>query len=170
MMRKRLIIASLVALATVAACKHDEQKPLAGIDREMYDMATNTAGHIWYKDSDALLSKSSGSGHNSSFLRTRYNSIAATMLDANGKVKDGAVFPDGSLIVKELINNTTPVRYAILLKRSGHEAADSKGWIWSYLNADGTIAEPAANKGNICTGCHNQDGNIDYMLMNKFFP
>jgi hypothetical protein len=136
----------------------------------MLHMAAQSSGFTWYKQSDTWLGKSTGSGHNFSKLRTRFNSIASTVLDSNGKIKDNASFPEGSFIVKELSNGTEAERYAMLLKRSGDPNADSRGWIWGYVNKSGTIAEEASNKGRACIGCHTQSGSIDYMLMNKFFP
>ena len=142
-----------------------------GIDKELLDMAQETSGFIWYKNSDALLNKSSGSGHSQPFLRTRYNTVAASMLDSTGKIISGSVFPEGSLIVKELFENSTTLdRYAVLYKKASDPNADAKGWVWGYINADGTVAEPASNKGKGCISCHSQNGNIDYMLMNVYFP
>jgi hypothetical protein len=83
----------------------------------------------------------------------------------------GSTFPEGSLIVKELNDNSTTLgRYAILYKKSGSADADAKGWVWGYINADGGVAETASKKGSSCTSCHSQADNIDYMLMNKYFP
>jgi hypothetical protein len=158
-----------IFILTVSACKKDEEAE--GTDKELYDMANSASGFTWYKNSDALLDKSSGSGHNQPFLRTRYNSVAAAELDSAGKVMEGTVFPDGSLVVKELINSSSTLdRYAILYKKPGHQDADANGWVWGYINADGSVAVSASEKGSSCSGCHLQDGNIDYMLMNKFFP
>jgi hypothetical protein len=103
-------------------------------------------------------------------LRTRYNAIAATQLDGDEKVMANASFPEESLIVKELSSESTVERYAILYKKSDSEHADSRDWVWGYINSDGTVATTAEDKGAICTGCHLQPDNIDYMLMNKFFP
>lgn len=167
--RKPLVVMFVAAGIAIAACKKDDP-PAKGIDQGLFDMAKQTAGFIWYKNSETLLNKSQGSGHNYSLLRTRYNTTAATMLGTDGKIKAGAVFPEGSLVVKELTNGNTAERYAILLKRAGHEAADERGWVWGYINMDGTVAEPASEKGGECKGCHGQQDNIDYMLMNKFFP
>ncbi len=140
-------------------------------DKMVYDKAKSTIGFTWYKNSDALLSKSTGSAHPQSLLRTRYNSIAAAQLDDAGKIKNGVSFPEGSLIVKELYENASSlIRYAILYKKSDSPDADAKGWVWGYINTDGRIVEAASKKGSICIGCHSQDGNIDYMLMNKYFP
>lgn len=151
------------------SCKKDEQA--TGIDKEMLDMAMETAGFTWYKNSDVLLDRSSGSGHDYPFLRTRYNATAATMLDSTGKIIPGSVFPEGSFIVKELYENSTTLgRYAMLYKKAGDANADANGWVWGYVNADGTVAQSADEKGSGCRGCHSETNNIDYMLMNIYFP
>lgn len=148
-----------------------KENSAARTDKELYDMARSAGGFTWYKNSDAILNKSSGTGHPQAFLRTRYNAIASANLDSAGKLKTGATFQEGALIVKELYDNATSLgRYAMLLKRSGSPDADAKGWVWGYVNADGSIAAPASDKGSACIGCHSQSGNTDYMLMGKYFP
>jgi Cytochrome P460 len=172
MKRNNLILlanAVLLVLTMLNACKGDDDSA-KNTDQELLDLSKSATGFTWYKNSDALLPKSSGTGHSQPLLRTRYNDVAAAMLDMDGKVKAGTVFPDGSLIVKELNNNATTIgRYAILYKQSGHADADADGWVWGYINANGSVAEPAANKGNGCRGCHGQADHIDFTLMNKFF-
>ncbi|CAN5693810.1 hypothetical protein BH11BAC1_BH11BAC1_06040 [soil metagenome] len=140
------------------------------INYELFLMAKGTVGFKWYLNSDVIKPKSSGSGHSKPFLRTRYNSVASTQLDSTGQIIPGSIFPEGSLVVKELFDDATTLgRYAVLFKKTGDANADAKGWIWGYINADGTIAEPSSNKGKACSGCHSQSGNIDYMLMSKYF-
>ncbi len=161
--------ALLIVFLAINACKKDETA--TGTDKELYDMARGTNGFTWYKNASTLLNKSAGSGHPQPYFRTRYNTIAATQLDSIGKIKAGAVFPDGSLIVKELYENSSTLsRYAILYKKADNPDADAKGWVWGYLDADGSVAEPASKKGVSCISCHSQADNIDYMLMNKYFP
>ena len=153
----------------LSSCKK-EQVP-NDVDVKLYNMSVIETGFSWYKFTDAYLDKSSGSGHNFPFLRTRYNGVAATVLDVDGKIQVGANFPEGSLIVKELINDDLSIgRYAILYKESDNDFADANGWVWGYINGDKTIAAPASEKGAACISCHQQSGNIDYMLMNTFFP
>jgi len=160
---------TIVMTISLSSCKKD--KEAEGIDKQLLDMAQSTSGFTWYKNSSALLNKSSGSGHNYPFLRTRFNGIAASMLDTNGRIIEGAEFPENSFIVKELYNDASTLgRYAMLYKQSNNSSADANGWIWGYINADGTVAVSAEDKGQQCISCHLQDGNIDYMLMNKFFP
>jgi len=151
----------------IDSCKKEK----AETDNELYNMAKETSGFVWFKNLSVLLNKSSGSGHSQPFLRTRYNSIAASKLDTGERVMLGITFPEGSLIVKELHDNSTTIgRYAILYKQSSHDYADAKGWVWGYINADGSVATPASKKGESCITCHSQADNIDYMLMNKYFP
>jgi len=170
-MNKKSLSALVVIFAfiiSINACKKDKAE---GTNKELFDMSKTTSGFTWYKNSSSILSKSSGSGHPQSLLRTRYNATAATMLDSSGKVMANASFPEGSLIVKELYDNATSLsRYAILYKQTNHIDADARGWVWGYINEDGSVAEAASKKGSACISCHLQSDNIDYMLMNKFFP
>jgi hypothetical protein len=164
-----LILISFVFLFVTIRCKNEKQAE--GTDKLLYDMARETTGFTWFKKSDALLNTTSGSGHSFPFLRTRYNQVAAASLDDQGKITAGSVFPEGSLIVKEFHDSSKKLgRYAILYKEAGNQDADSKGWVCGYINADGTVAESSAEKGKSYNTCHNQSGNIDYMLMNKYFP
>ena len=159
----------LVSVWTMNSCKKDVE--VSALDQELYDKAKVTSGFTWYKNASVLLDKSAGSGHAKPFLRTRYNTVAATQLDSTGKIMAGASFPEGSVIVKELFDNSTTIgRYAVLYKKSNSPEADARGWVWGYINADGSVAESSANKGSACRGCHSQADNIDYMLMNKYFP
>lgn len=165
----KVFVTTIVIMVFIASCKKEETA--SGTDKELYDMAVVTSGFTWFEHSDALLPKSSGTGHSQPWLRTRFNATAATVLDSNGRILDGASFPEGSLVVKELIKTAGSVdRYAILYKSSMHEDADANGWVWGYVNADETVAFAANRKGSSCINCHSQSGSIDYMLMNKFFP
>lgn len=156
-----------LTMGLLSSCK----KEAKGTDKELFDMAKSTANFTFYKNSDALLPKSSGTGHSELFLKTRYNTIAASFLDANGKIVAGSQFAEGSVIVKELYKDANTLsRYAVLYKNATNGNADAKGWVWGYINADGTVATSSSSKGDGCIGCHSQTGNIDYMLMNKYFP
>lgn len=158
-----------ISVCSIYSCSKDKQA--TGTDKELYNLATVSSGFTWFKNSSVQLNKSAGSGHSQPFLRTRYNTLAATMLDTNGKIVTAATFPEGSLVVKELYDNATSLgRYAMLYKNSSSADADANGWVWGYVNADGTVAEAASEKGSACISCHSQADNIDYMLMNKYFP
>jgi len=166
---KSMMVMMLIVISVgfINSCKKEDQDT----DTALFELAKKSDGFVWYRKSDIALNKSAGSGHTQPFLRTRYNAIATTKLDATGKIISGATFPEGALIVKELMANSTTIeRYAILLKKTASKNADSKGWVWGYMNADGKVIESVTKKGSACINCHTQSGHIDYMLMNKYFP
>ncbi len=164
-----ILLSGIFGIMSLSSCKHEDT--IADIDQQLYDMAKSTDGFTWYKNSSAPLEKSAGSGHAYPFLKTRYNSTASSQLDSIGKIMSDASFPEGSLVVKELLNSSNGIeRYAILYKDSGNSSADANGWVWGYINADGSVAVSATEKGSSCISCHSQTGSIDYMLMNAYFP
>ena len=99
---KPIVVVSLLLIitATITSCK--KNKMAKKTDKELLDMAKVSSGFVWFKNSAELLDKSAGTGHSQPFLRTRYNAIAATVLDSANRIKTGISFPEGSLIVKEL--------------------------------------------------------------------
>lgn len=161
------VISSLIILVT--ACKYDNVE--GRFETEIFNKAKSTNGYVWFKYSNISLQKSSGSGHVQPLLKTRYNAVAAGQLDSLGRIKIGATFPEESMVVKELLDNSGNIEvYAVLYKKSKHPSADSKGWVWGYYNKDGTVVISSALKGKDCIGCHSQSGNETYMLMNKYYP
>lgn len=164
----------LVSVIFMIGCK-DEDSPSTPntnasttTEAQLYMMGQSAAGFTFYKNSTDTLTKNGGSGHPDSHLRTRYNAIAAQHLDANGKVKTGTVFPDSSLIVKELINNNVLTTYVFLFKKKGDTNADANGWVWAETSPVGTATYPVTNKGSGCIGCHSSG--IDYTRMNDTHP
>ncbi len=163
-----LVLSFFAILCTLNSCT---KKPAVGIDLQLYLMAKDTVGFVWFRHSDSLLHKSEGSTHSQPLIRTRFNAIAASKLDSNGMIIPGSVFPDGSLIVKEMFDKTRTLKtYTTLYKDPSNEIADNKGWLWGAVGVDGTVEITAYRKGSACIDCHLQPDNIDYMLMNKFYP
>jgi hypothetical protein len=160
-----LLIGSLIV---ANGCKHEAKE---GIEFEIFEAGRKAEGFTWYKFSPAKLASSGLSGHTEPDQRTRFNNIAATMLDASGKVMEGISFPEESLIVKELYkSNGNLSSYAMMLKRPSAPEADADGWVWGYFDEKGSVRAPASEKGSQCRGCHNQNGSIDFSLMNVAHP
>jgi hypothetical protein len=167
-MKTKQLFKLFFIVISLFACKKKETSSPTTLS--LFEMSKNSEGFTWYKKTSEYLKKSTGTGHSQPYMRTRYNSIASEMLDSLGKINSSAKFPEGSLIVKELMDEDYTIeRYAILYKDTKNKDADTKGWVWGYINKDGTEAFPTANKGTSCIGCHSQTENIDYMLMNKYF-
>ena len=161
-----LVLTSILIATLCFSCKYNK----FGEDTDIYSLAKATDNYIWYKGSSNQLAKSPGSGHAQPFFKTRFNNLAAQNLDSLFKVKANGKFKEGAVIVKELYEDGKLDLYAVLYKNSSHKNADSKGWVWGYINSDGSVRISSSKKGKDCANCHSQNGNEDYVLMNKFFP
>ncbi len=170
----KFVAQCLLAVFLLAGCKEEDSptttQPTATTTTEagLYMLGKNPAGFTFYKNSTDTLAKGGNSAHPDPKLRTRYNSIAAKFLDANGKVKAGTVFPDSSLIVKELFTGSTLTTYVFLFKKKGDKNADANGWVWAETSPTGAATYPVSNKGAGCVGCHSTG--IDYTRMNDSHP
>jgi len=171
---KLMFTAALIAI-TIIGCKKEDSSPAAATttqtittEAQLYILGKSDVGYVYYMNSTDTIGKDAGSGHSEPKLRTRYNTIAASYLDAAGRVKAGTVFRDSSLIVKELYDNRTLSTYVFLFKKSGDKNADANGWVWAETSPTGTSKYPAANKGAGCIGCHSIG--IDYTRMNDAHP
>jgi hypothetical protein len=136
-------------------------------DAEVSALVRAPTGWTYYKLRSDTLVRAAGSAHGDPRLRTRYNAIAATQLDASGRVRAGAVFPDSALIVKELINGSTLSRYAVMMKLRGSSNAGG-GWLWAYYAPNGATQVGIGGKGSGCVGCHGSG--IDFTRMNDSHP
>jgi len=77
------ILAIDVSLLTVEACKHKRSDL---VDSELLKKLKITIGFVRFKNSDSFLDKSSVTGNNYKYLKTRCNDIAARKHDLNGKI------------------------------------------------------------------------------------
>ena len=162
MIKYSCFFVSLFTLVLFTSCSKD--RTVSGFDAELFAKAQKTDGFVYYNLSTEYLKSPKQAGHKSVYIRTKYNDVASTILDEKGLIISGAVFPDGSLIVNEMSSTKgTAEKFAIMLKDPKNEFADKNGWVWSYLNADKTIIEPASRKGVSCIECHSASGNNTLM-------
>ena len=166
-MRRPILIFAIAAVIQSCSDIGIENKPKDVSDVELVALARAPQGWQYYKLSSDTLSKAPASAHDEARLRTRYNSKAATQLDAVGKVRLDAIFPDSSLIVKELFTGSRITTIAIMFKlRSAPNAG--AGWVWAEIGTDGGVKVSTASKGTGCTSCHG--AGIDFTRMNDAHP
>lgn len=165
----------LLTALFVAGCSEDETTApptTAGVtvtDAQLYQLALSTAKAAFYNNSTDTIPGNSGAAHAGKVV-VWYNAKAKTQLDPQGKVKSSAVFPDSSLIVKEIFDASTKARlfYAIMFHHSGAANKGAGDWVWAELKPDGTPFIGAADKGQICGGCHSTG--VAYTRMNDTHP
>jgi len=168
-MKNKINIFIIFAMIVAIGCGDDLAE--TNSDELLLKKSNDSSSHVWYKKTNLLLNKSVESGHTQPYLRVRYNTVAATQLDAENKVKEGAVFPEGSLIVKELWDASKKLTLlAIMYKDHTNKDSDAEGWVWTYIEPNGTVKSPASGKGSGCVSCHHTPGSIDGTLMNKYLP
>ena len=136
-------------------------------DADLVRLIKTDPSWTFYKRSATPITRSSRP-HPDAQALTRYNTRAATQLDAAGKVRAGASFPDSSIIVKELSNGSTIDMYAVMMKLRGSSSAGFDGWIWAEFAPDGTVRYSTTGRGGACSSCHSSG--IDYTRMNDTHP
>ncbi|HET9424475.1 MAG TPA: hypothetical protein VFO55_03815 [Gemmatimonadaceae bacterium] len=163
----------LLALA-LGACSHD---PLEGLvpgtgpavsDTDLRMLVQPSGAWAYFRNVSTPIARASTSPHPEPFIRVRYNAFAATQLDAGGFVKTGAVFPDSSVIVKELSDGATVSTLAVMMKLNGSRSAGFGGWIWAEYTPAGTVRYSTTERGGACSSCHARG--IDYTRMNDTHP
>jgi hypothetical protein len=169
----RVILTAWVLLA-IAGCAHSRGDVAAPSDGGAAGLVVSDAwlrlaaekrtSWVFYRNDSGLLSRALGSGHTEPQLRTQYNPIAATQLDATGRVRAGASFPDSAIIVKELHGGGALNTLAVMMKLRGSPQASPGGWVWGYFDGTGGVRISVNERGGSCAGCHS--AGIDYTRMN----
>jgi Cytochrome P460 len=100
--------------------------------------------------SDGILTASSA---HQPLIRVRLNAVAASVLQ-DGRLPEDAVFPDGSILFKEVLSsNRQPDIYAIMYKDRNNRNAGN-GWLWAEYRPTGAVGYSITNNGSACTSCH----------------
>jgi len=169
MTKRNFLFLTLFTSTLFVGCTKDRTP--SGFDAELFMQAQRKEGFVYYNLINEYLEAPDTVGHKSNYFRTKYNGFAAQSLDSTGHVIQGLSFVKGSMIVNEMSSiKGEAEKFAIMFKDPENVDADKNGWVWSYLNADNTIIEPASRKGISCIECHSMGGNNDNTLMPIYFP
>lgn len=166
MINKPVFTAALLAAAFVfvEGCQKTTEA-----DKQLFEKATDS-GYTYYKGDATVMPSSSPSAHNP-FFRVKFNQTALAALTDSGRLPAGAVFPEGSIVVKELYNSVSGdlQLLAVMEKASGNSAAGNN-WLWAEFEPGGKAVFSTSKKGNGCISCHNGAGNRDYVRLFELFP
>lgn len=120
-----------------------------------------------FPDADSVTAGTlNGSHAHQPLVRVSMNSTAIGVLRA-GRLPGGEFFPDGSIIVKEIIMDGRVTLVAVLIKDRSNPLAGN-GWLWSELLPDGTTVYSVQNRGEGCIGCHAQEEGPGHDLIRTF--
>ena len=129
-------------------------------DAELFTLVTQTQSFRSYTPFPNLDTSADGtltaSSAHQPVIRVSLNDVAAGALQ-NGKLPQGASFPDGSVIFKEVLGTNGLVNvYAVIYKDRRNSLAGN-GWLWAELRPTGSVEYSVRNRGSACTGCHALD-------------
>jgi hypothetical protein len=107
-----------------------------------------------------------GSAAHRPLVRVRLNAAAAGAL-VNGLLPEGGAFPDGAVIVKEILDSTRVLLLAVMRRDRGDPYA-GEGWLWAEFEPDGTPFISVTASGRNCTGCHMREQGPLHDLVRTF--
>lgn len=142
------------------SCKKEDEEQEKTANKNLY-CDINSGSFTYYKGTQQIVE---GLGGAHGFIKVRFNSIAASVLDSSGKIPVGSSFPTGSVIVKEIYGSLSGGLnlYAVVKKEPSNENSGSN-WIWGEYKPGGEVVFSAAKKGNGCISCHSSPDNRDLM-------
>lgn len=162
-MRNRIILfATFLIIVFWSACKHDPAVPQGIFNNQTLAEIVANSNKNYYQDTMLIRQSVQESAH-LPWFRLWMNDVAAAALGPDGKLPPGNLFPDSALIVKELYNSATgPLQINAIMMKLPDNAASANGWLWAYLNPDGSTNISIFEKGSSCTGCHSATPNRDF--------
>lgn len=133
-------------------------------DAKLLDIIQEVEGFNFYKGKSSIFrATSEGTQVHGPFITIRYNDKAASVFDASGNLPTNAVFPDSSLIVKDIYNtdNANDRKFWAVMMKLPDDPNQVDGWVWAEYRADESAVARLSGKGSLCVSCHNRGGNID---------
>lgn len=125
-------------------------------DDNLYKWITSDTGYYYYKHSPEILptSEETERAHDN-FMRVRFNKKAADVLNSDGHLPKGVMFPDSSIIIKEIYSEKTgkPEVLAVMVKLKGAPNSN-KDWLWAEYTPSGDVEYSVSKNGKVCVSCH----------------
>jgi len=170
-MWKRKLFVLVTVFHFSSGCKDEGQpvtsEPVTVTDAELFAMQLSPEGWTFFGNAPDTLTGGGNTAHEPR-LRVRYNARAGTQVNGAGRVITGAVFPDSSLIVKDLYTGSVRTTIAYMFKLPVASNAGAGGWVWAETDGTGTPKIPASRQGTGCVGCHSPG--LDFTRMNDAHP
>lgn len=151
-MRTSTLLLALVAIMLLSHCKKEKAGVPFLSDKNIYAL-TQKINQRNYYDNGATLSPLGNSPHGS--FRLWVNNKAASVLNMEDELPIGGVFPDSSLLVKEIQAGGSLSLYAIMYKLNST-------WYWAEYKPDGEVFIGIGEGGAQCISCHSTSGNRDF--------
>jgi len=130
-------------------------KKTAG-DENLYKWITSEKEYYYYKHSPEILptSEETERAHDN-FMRIRFNRKAASVLNSDGHLPKGVMFPDSSIIIKEIYSEKTgSVEILAAMVKLKGAPNSAKDWLWAEYTPTGEVEYSVSKNGKVCVSCH----------------
>lgn len=141
----KLMLMLLPAVTTMIACKKDKEESSAD---QAFSSEIRNGSYSYYQNGNTL-SAASPSPHGS--FKLKFNSTALAALDSTGELPSGATFPNGSVIVKEVVSGSGVTLLAVMKKEPSNANAGS-GWMWAEYEPDGSTVFSVGKREMVASG------------------
>jgi hypothetical protein len=139
-------------------------------DAQLYELVTQTAPFSAYplfpRVDSVTIGTLNGSTAHRPLVRVRMNPAAFSILQ-DGRLPTGAMFPDGSILLKEIISGGTTTLYAMIYKDRTNPLAAS-GWLWAEYQPGGTVVFSISERGSGCVSCHMREQGPQHDFVRTF--
>lgn len=127
-------------------------------DAELFGSIGGRAQYAPFPGVDSVTAGSlNGSSAHRPLVRVRINARAEDAL-VNGFLPSGGSFPDGAVILKEILDSGGVSLLAVMKKDRRNELS-AGGWLWAEYEPDGAVFISVTARGSGCIGCHmREDG------------
>lgn len=154
----KFLCAGFALIALLNGCANNDLEQPNAVDATDEGLSEEAmADEFSYYQNGDILSPASESPHGS--FKLKFNAIAQSALD-NGELPLNESFPQGSVLVKEVYQNSTLVLLAVMKKLPADPNAGS-GWLWAEYQLSGVPLVSLESNGNSCVNCHNGTPNRD---------
>lgn len=131
--------------------------PVINNESDLFALIFQQQAFNWYKNDSQRIQSANASAH-SPWMRLRFNQIAVAALNDSGKLPINGVFPEGSLLIKELHEGPNDsLRYYAVMYKSTRHTYQNGGWLWGEYEANGQALISLSSRGSLCVGCHQQN-------------
>lgn len=158
--RTKLVLSLFIFSLLFVACRKDKEE-ISADDKTLFANATGS-GFSFYKNLDTIYDPAGGSPHGT--FKLKFNSIATAALDSTGKLASGNIFPNNSVIVKDVYSAVGNLSLVVVMQKSAGNSNAGSNWLWGEYKPNGEVVYSIKEKGASCTGCHGASGNRDYTL------
>lgn len=125
-------------------------------DEKLYKWITSDTGYYYYQNNPEILPTSVETERaHDNFMRIRFNKKAANVLNQDGHLPKGVMFPDSSIIIKEIYSEKTGAVevLAVMVKLKGAPNSN-KDWLWAEYSLTGDVEYGVSKNGKACISCH----------------